>query len=369
MEKVSDEYDRQKEVKAFDEARTGVKGIVDSGSKTVPRMFIRPKDELSKEHEIPCVDDLQIPVISLQGIDNKDVCDEIVKQVLYASEKWGFFQVVDHGIPFQVLEKMLQGNKMFHELDVEVKKVFYSRDLMKSVSYGVNYDLYNSRVANWRDTVAIVNSYPGFFDPSDIPKLCRDAMMDYIEQILKLSDILLELLSMGLGLEPSYLKEEMECNKGWYLVNHYYPPCPAPELTLATSKHSDPAFLTILLQDQIGGLQVLYENQWVNVNPIPDAFVVNIGDILQMISNDKLKSTYHRVTANLVGPRISTAFFLEGDQSSTKLYRPIKELVSEDHPCAYKDFTLRDFDTQFRNRPLNVPTFDLLKLENHAIVD
>ena len=87
---------------------------------------------------------------------------------------------------------------------------------------------------------------------------------------------------MALGLEPDYLNEKLECSNGWSLVNHYYPACPAPELTIGTSKHTDPSFITILLQDQIGGLQVFNDNQWVDVQPIPGAFVVNIGDNLQV---------------------------------------------------------------------------------------
>ncbi|XP_074281790.1 1-aminocyclopropane-1-carboxylate oxidase homolog 1-like [Silene latifolia] len=356
-------YDRQKELKAFDETKLGVKGLADSGSKTLPKIFIRPENELAQEHEIPCVN-LQVPVISLQGIENKDVCNEIVKQVLHASEKWGFFQVVDHGIPFEVLEKMLQGIKLFHEQDEDAKKVLYSRDMMKPVAYGSNYDLYLSKAANWRDTLTIVNNTcPGFLDANEIPEICRDVMVDYINQVMKLGETLLELLSMGLGLEPSYLKEQMKCNQGWSMVNHYYPPCPAPELTLGTGKHSDPSFLTILLQDHIGGLQVLYENQWVNVEPINGAVVVNIGDNLQIISNDKLKSVFHRVTANVVGPRISSALFITGSQSSTKLYGPIKELVSQDRPPIYKEFTLGDFHNHFFNRPLNAPRFEHIKAE------
>ncbi|KAH9602336.1 hypothetical protein KSS87_010918 [Heliosperma pusillum] len=306
-------YDRQKELKAFDETKLGVKGVAESGSKTLPKMFIRPPDELSEELETPCVN-LQVPVVSLRGIESKDVRDEIVKQVLNASEKWGFFQVVDHGIPLEVLDKMLERIRMFHEQDNEVKKVL-------------------------------------------------DVMIDYINQVMKLGDTLLELLSMGLGLKSSYLIEEMGCNQGWSIVNHYHPPCPAPELTLGTSKHSDPSFLTILLQDHIGGLEVLYENQWVSVEPIHGAFIVNIGDILQILSNDKLKSVFHRVTANVIGPRISSGLFLKGSSSSTKLYGPIKELVSQDQPPIYKEFTLRDFHTHFFNRPLNAPRFEHVKVE------
>ena len=64
-------------------------------------------------------------------------------------------------------------------------------------------------------------------------------------------------------------------------LGHYYPACPEPELTMGTTKHSDNDFLTVLLQDQVGGLEVLYEDKWIEIPPVPGALVINIGDFLQ----------------------------------------------------------------------------------------
>ncbi|PIN04461.1 Iron/ascorbate family oxidoreductase, partial [Handroanthus impetiginosus] len=279
------DYDRVKELKAFEETKAGVKGLIDSGIQTVPRIFIRPPDELVEELNYSQSSDLQVPVIDLSGIGSDDQHKKIISEVKQASKEWGFFQVVNHGIPQDVLDKMLDGIRKFHEQDVEVKNQFHSRDTIQKVKYASNVDLYRSRSANWRDSLTISLLTSDHIEPHELPEVCRDSTIQYINQVTKLVQTLYELLSEALGLKPDHLGS-LECGRTRTFIGHYYPPCPEPDLTLGTSKHTDPSFLTILLQDQIGGLQVLHNNQYINVEPLPGSLVVNIGDMLQMIAND-----------------------------------------------------------------------------------
>ncbi|PNX93895.1 1-aminocyclopropane-1-carboxylate oxidase 1-like protein, partial [Trifolium pratense] len=108
----------------------------------------------------------------------------------------------------------------------------------------------------------------------------KDIVIEYLQKITDLGFTIFELLSEALGLDPSYLKE-LNCAEGLYIQGHYYPPCPEPELTMGATKHTDTGFMTLVLQDQLGGLQILHEDKWVNVPPVHGALVVNMGDLLQ----------------------------------------------------------------------------------------
>jgi len=103
----------------------------------------------------------------------------------------------------------------------------------------------------------------------------------YTEELRKLGLKLLELFCEGLGLNTEYFCGELSQNP--VVLSHYYPPCPEPSLTLGTSIHKDPNLLTILLQQVgINALQVFKDGEWFGVEPIPNAFVVNIGIVFEV---------------------------------------------------------------------------------------
>ncbi|KAL8048136.1 hypothetical protein ABFX02_07G043900 [Erythranthe guttata] len=343
-------FDRMQMLKAFDETKAGVKGLTDSGLLKIPTIFVRPPDELAEESTYKKTQ-IQVSVIDLSEIKNSDRRKNIVEEVRIAAETWGFFQVVNHGIPRTVLDGMIDGIREFNEQNIEEKKKYYTRDIKRMVRYHSNFDLFSSKTANWRDTLSI--SISDQIHPQELPASCRESTLEYSKHVSILGNTLLELLSEALGLKSDHLNKILECSKGHLISSHYYPQCPEPDLTLGTTQHSDPGFLTILLQNEIGGLQVLYQDQWVDIEPSLGGLVINIADLLQLVSNGKFVSNKHRVVANRIGPRISVASFFSGPVREVKVYGPIKELISDENPAKYRDVILSDYLLKFLNTGLD----------------
>ncbi|KAL6638594.1 hypothetical protein ACP70R_023705 [Stipagrostis hirtigluma subsp. patula] len=342
-------YDRLSELKAFDETKAGVKGLVDAGVIAVPRIFHHPPDHDHHLHDATATTSC-IPVIDLSLSAEVAARAQLVAQVKAAAETVGFFQVLNHGVPDELLAGMLASIRRFNEEPAEARRPFYTRDPARRVRYQSNFDLFQSPAANWRDTIFLDTGAA----PEEMPPPLRGVVPEYTAQVRRLGAALLELLSEALGLPAGYLEHDAGCLDGLTVAGHYYPPCPEPHLTLGTTRHSDPSFLTVLLQDGVGGLQALLDGgRWVDVPPVPGALVVNIGDFLQLMSNDRFKSVEHRVVAMDAGPRLSVACFFRthGAAASTRVCSPI--VMDGDERPRYRSVTVHEFVDYYRNKGLD----------------
>ncbi|KAL2921637.1 Protein DOWNY MILDEW RESISTANCE 6 [Bienertia sinuspersici] len=133
---------------------------------------------------------------------------------------------------------------------------------------------------------------------------------------------------------------------------NFYPPCPEPEMTYGLPGHTDPNALTILLQDlQVSGLQIWKDGKWLAVKPQPDAFVINIGDQLQALSNGIYKSVWHRAVVNTDKPRLSIASFL--CPASDALISAPPPLTANGSATMYRNFTYPEYYKAFWSRNLD----------------
>lgn len=165
--------DRKKELQDFDATRAGVKGLLDAGITKIPMIFVRPTDEIAKDDLNCTLSDAQVPLIDLSQMQISEIRKEIVDRIRSASAEWGFFQLINHGITSRLMESMLNGVQRFNKGNAEVKKRCYSRDRTRKVIFNLNFDLYVSTSASWRDTLTISLRVSEDLDPSELPSACR----------------------------------------------------------------------------------------------------------------------------------------------------------------------------------------------------
>ncbi|XP_038685942.1 protein DOWNY MILDEW RESISTANCE 6-like [Tripterygium wilfordii] len=314
----------------------------------LPESYVRPESERPRLSEVSTCEN--VPVIDLGCQDRT----QIVRQIGDACEDYGFFQVINHGVSREVTEQMLQVAFDFFSLPVEEKLKLYSDDPSKTMRLSTSFNVNKEKVHNWRDYLRLhcypLNKYLPEW-PSN-PLSFKEIVRNYCIQVRQLGYRLEELIAESLGLEKDYVTKVLG-DQGQHMAVNYYPPCPEPELTYGLPGHTDPNALTILLQDlQVSGLQVLKDAKWVAVNPHPNAFVINIGDQLQALSNGRYKSVWHRAVVNADKPRMSVASFLV--PSDDAVISPPKALVGHDGSGAlYRDFTYPEYYTKFWSRNLD----------------
>ncbi|XP_052172786.1 1-aminocyclopropane-1-carboxylate oxidase homolog 4-like [Diospyros lotus] len=342
-------YDRMKEVIDFDNSKIGVKGLSDSGITTIPKFFVHPPETLSDLKKSSSFGS-EIPVIDLSNLHCQTNREKIIKEVREAAKTWGFFQVINHGIPLGVLDDIILAIKAFHEEPKEAKAKYYLRGKGNGVRLVSNVDLLRSKAACWRDTLNVWMPVQA----EEIPEVCRREVLEWDAQTKKVAEVVMDLLSEGMGLESGKLVQ-LGCLSSRVILGHCYPHCPQPDSTLGLNSHTDVGTLAVLVQNQVAGLQVKHGEYWVDVNPVPGGLIVNIGDLLQIISNGNYNSFQHRVLANASKElRISVGQFFSLDNSNEcACFGPLPELVSPDKPALYRSFTIRDFNENFYSKELD----------------
>ncbi|KAM7250676.1 hypothetical protein ACFE04_022559 [Oxalis oulophora] len=325
----------------------GVKGLVDSGLSEVPDQYIQPPNEriarLSYSHELPLID-----LSELNGPNHDRVVDEIAR----AAETLGFFQVVNHGVPLELLELLKETAHEFFGQSPE-KKAVYRKGVSPSplVKYGTSFVPEKEEALEWKDYVSMV--YTNDEEALQAwPNQCKVAALEYMRGSVKMVKRLVEILIGKLGVKLD--ESRINALVGMKMVNmNYYPACPNPELTVGVGRHSDMGTLTVLLQDGIGGLSVklehdidnLKKDEWIEIPPVSGALVINIGDTLQILSNGRYKSAEHRVATAKMESRVSIPVFTI--PNPTEKIGPLEELAERDGVARYKEIIFQDYMNNF----------------------
>ncbi|PON49205.1 Oxoglutarate/iron-dependent dioxygenase [Parasponia andersonii] len=172
-----------------------------------------------------------------------------------------------------------------------------------------------------------------------------EACEEFAQEAQKLCTKLMELIALSLGLPTQRFSGFFKDQTTSLKLNHY-PPCPIPNLALGLGRHKDSGILTVLAQDDhVGGLQVKRktDGEWILVKPTPDAYVINVGQIIQVWSNDRYESVEHRVIVNSEKERFSIPFFFR--PAYYTMVKPLEELIDEQNPAKYRAYNWGKFYT------------------------
>ncbi|KAF8412745.1 hypothetical protein HHK36_000714 [Tetracentron sinense] len=327
----------------------GVKGMVDAGLSEIPERYIQPPEE--RINKLDANPNVPTP-IDLSELDGPHH-DQVVEALAKAAETLGFFQVVNHGVPVELLERLKDSAHHFFNQPPE-KKAVYLKGVSPSpfVKYETSFVPEMEKALEWKDYVSMV--YTGDADAIKYwPEKCKESALEYLKTSTEMVRRILEVLlgKLGVTLDNSMCDRYI----GTKMVNmNFYPTCPNPELTVGVGRHSDMGTLTVLLQDGIGGLYVKVEDEggaagrkdeWIEIPPIPNALVINVGDTLQILSNGKYKSAEHRVRTTSMQSRVSIPIFAT-PRPMDKI-GPLPQVVEKDGVARYREFLFEEYMNNF----------------------
>ncbi|KAK1368431.1 Gibberellin 2-beta-dioxygenase 8 [Heracleum sosnowskyi] len=299
------------------------KALIDSNKSSTVDMTLTT--EIVEECELPLID------LSMLGLGESER-EKCKAEIAKASQEWGFFQVVNHGISDEILVKMTS-----EQADV-FKKSFHEKEMC-----------FPAGTYRWGTPSATCLPQLSWSEAFHVPLIDISGLGDFtsisttMEQfattVSELAQKLAEILAEKLGHKPTFFIENCVPSTCYLRMNRY-PPCPIHEIS-GLMPHTDSDFLTILHQDQIGGLQLVKDGKWFAVKPNPKALIINIGDLFQAWSNDVYKSVEHRVVTNKLEERFSTAYFLCPSYET--------RIQSCMEPSVYKQFSFREFRQQVQH--------------------
>lgn len=257
-----------------------VQSVAQPGLAQVPHQYVQPP-ELRPSCSPPSPSS-SIPAIDLFGFDPNSR-DSVRDAVGRACRDWGAFHVTGHGVPVELLRRIKALGLTFFSESPMSDKLKYACDPSSAASEGYGSQMLerDDTVLDWRDYFDHHTLPLSRRDPSRWPHFPADyrrVVAEYSDGMSSLARDLMGLVSESLGL-PTRCMEDAIGEFYQNITISYYPPCPQPDLTLGLQAHSDIGVITLLVQDDVGGLEVLKDGQWVAVQPLADdAIIVLLAD-------------------------------------------------------------------------------------------
>ncbi|KAI7727772.1 hypothetical protein M8C21_018403 [Ambrosia artemisiifolia] len=319
-----------------------VKALAESPDlRHIPSIYVNSANSteppaLDPEDAIPTID------FSLLTSDDAYLRSQVVKELDIACKDWGFFRVINHGVPESLMNMVIEKSKEFFDMSDEEKKEFEEKDVLDPIRYGTSFNSKKDEIFYWRDFLKVI-VHPEFTCPNK-PLGFREVVLEYSKRTREVVKELLRGISRSLGLDQSYVEKTLKLESGLQIfVANLYPPCPQPDLAIGFPPHSDHGLLTLLINNGVGGLQIKHKGKWVNINNnLPNSFLVNTGDQLQVFSNGRYSSVEHRAVVNNAATRLSVV--VVNGPSLDEVVEPAKKFVTEEGcspayiPMKYKEY-------------------------------
>ncbi|MED6160370.1 hypothetical protein PIB30_050880 [Stylosanthes scabra] len=296
-------------------------------------------------HHMPIID---FSKLSKHNTHDDEIFLHELLNLATACENWGFFQVVNHDIDLNLMERIEKMSNEFFMLPLEEKQKYPM--LPGTVQgYGQAFVFSEEQKLDWCNMLALAIQPQHARNPNLWPKKpekLSETLEEYSREVRKLCENLLKYIGLGLGLKEDEFKKMFGEAVQAIRVN-YYPACSRPDLVMGLSPHSDGSALTVLQQAKGSpvGLQILKDGLWMPVHTLPNALVINIGDTIEVVTNGKYKSAEHRAVANENKDRLSIVTFYA--PSYEVELGPMPEFIDENHPCKFRRYNHGDYSKHY----------------------